>query len=40
MKPYFEEPKLNVLLFTKENILLVSGNPDDDDTVDNRLPKG
>ena len=40
MKTYFEEPKLEVLLFAKENILLTSGDPDDEENVDNRLPKG
>lgn len=40
MKTYFEEPKLNVLLFVKEDILLESGTLDDDDSVADRLPKG
>lgn len=40
MKTYFEEPKLETVLFAVEDILTISGG-EDDDTVDdnpNRLP--
>lgn len=40
MKTYFEEPKLETILFAVEDIMTVSGGGDDDTVTDdpNRLP--
>lgn len=39
---FFEEPKLELLLFTVEDIVTVSlgGDEEDNGTVENQMPKG